>query len=450
MAHLLSCPSGHVWEITSISDTVSLEIVPKCFHCGDPLTPVLTAPPTAVSSTLDPNATRPPSIVLSSTQPSSAAASSPEAPGMDSVVASLTARVSKLRPGELAVGTRVAGYDILGVLGSGGMAIVYKARQLQLNRIVALKMILRGSHGDEKRFRVEARAVARMQHPHIVQVYEIGDLDGEPFFSLEFCNGGSLNQKLKGMPLPPREAAALTEKLADATHSAHERGILHRDLKPANVLLVGGEGTPVSQCVPKIADFGLAKKLDEDGSARTGTVMGTPSYMPPEQMRGETELKATVDVYSLGALLYELLVGRPPFRAATPQETMQQVLLEEPVPPRRLQSKTPRDLETICLKCLQKSPSKRYATAKVLADDLHRFLAGEPIQARPVGRIEKAIKWVKRRPTVTALAGFLALAVLAGFAGIGWKWRDAVVAQNRSRTGGRTGEDLSGDVIRPV
>jgi tetratricopeptide (TPR) repeat protein/tRNA A-37 threonylcarbamoyl transferase component Bud32 len=345
-----------------------------------------------------------------------------------------TLPLSKPQPGKLTVGTQVAGYEILGILGSGGMGIVYKARQLQLNRLVALKMIRQGTHADEQRFLVEAQAVAKMQHPHIVQVYEIGEIDGDPFFSLEFCNAGSLNEKLKGVPLPPHEAAALTQQLAEAIHSAHERGILHRDLKPANVLLVGDEEMPVSQCVPKIADFGLAKKLGDDSSTRTGTVLGTPSYMPPEQVRGQTELKATVDVYSLGALFYELLVGRPPFRASTPTETMHQVLTEEPVPPRRLQSKTPRDLETICLKCLQKNPDRRYATAKALADDLRRFLAGEPIQARPVGRIEKTIKWVKRRPTVTALAGFLVLAVIAGFTGIAWQWRDAVAERNRAES----------------
>ena len=198
----------------------------------------------------------------------------------------LTARVPKSSVEKLAVGTQITGYEILGVLGKGGMAIVYKAWQMQAQSRGRAQDDSRGPHADEeelKRFRIEAEAVARMQHSHIVQVYEIGDLNGEPFFSLEFCNGGSLNQKLKGEPLPPREAAALVEKLADAMQSAHERGILHRDLKPGNILLVGEEETSVSQCVPKIADFGLAKKLDEDGNTRTGTQMGTPSYMPPEQ-----------------------------------------------------------------------------------------------------------------------------------------------------------------------
>jgi WD40 repeat protein/tRNA A-37 threonylcarbamoyl transferase component Bud32 len=308
-----------------------------------------------------------------------------------------------------------AGYDILSELGRGGMGVVYKARQTRLRRTVALKMILAGGHAgaaDLERFKTEAEAIARLQHPHIVQIHEIGEHDGRPFFSLEFCSGGSLEKKLVGTPLPSREAAALVEKLALAMQAAHDRGVIHRDLKPANVLL-SEDGTP------KITDFGLAKKLDEDSKTQTGSIMGTPSYMAPEQAGGKSkELGPACDIYALGAILYECLTGRPPFRAATPLDTVLQVVSDEPVPPHQLQSKAPRDLETICLKCLAKEPRKRYASAAALADDLRRFQHGEPIHARPVGQFEKAVKWVKRRPVVAGLLAVVVLVTLAGIGGI--------------------------------
>jgi eukaryotic-like serine/threonine-protein kinase len=223
--------------------------------------------------------------------------------------------------------------------------------------------------------------VARLQHPNIVQIFEVGEHDGHPYFSLEFVDGGSLAQKLDGTPLPPQQAARLVETLARAMHAAHQAGVVHRDLKPANVLLTA-DGTP------KITDFGLAKKLDSDaGQTQSGAIMGTPSYMAPEQAGGKSkEIGPAADTYALGAILYELLTGRPPFKAPTPLDTVLQVVGDEPVPPRKLQSKTPRDLDTICLKCLQKAPGKRYTTAIDLAEDLRRFQAQEPIQARPVGR----------------------------------------------------------------
>jgi len=272
----------------------------------------------------------------------------------------------------------VPGYEILGELGRSGMGVVYKARQLALNRLVALKMILADGHAgaaELARFQTEAEAIARLQHPHIVQIHEVGQHDGLPFFSLEFCPGGSLDRKLAGNPQPSREAAALIEKLAHAMHAAHEKGILHRDLKPANILLAEDD-------TPKITDFGLAKKLDPvslgresgTGLTATGAVMGTPSYMAPEQAGGKSkELGPACDVYALGAILYECLTGRPPFKAARPLDTLLQVVSDEPVPPTRLNVKTPRDLETICLKCLHKEPSRRYASAAALAEDLRRF-----------------------------------------------------------------------------
>jgi regulator of sirC expression with transglutaminase-like and TPR domain len=311
-------------------------------------------------------------------------------------------------------GVDVPGYEILGELGRGGMGVVYKARQTAANRLVALKMILAGAHAgadDLARFRTEAQAIARLQHPHVVQIHEVGEHDGLPFFSLEFCPRGSLSKKLGGTPLPPREAAALVEKLAHGMHAAHQKGVIHRDLKPANVLL-GEDGTP------KITDFGLAKKLDEAGQTASGAIMGTPSYMAPEQAGGKSrEIGSATDVYALGAILYECLTGRPPFKAATALDTILQVMADDPVPPSQLNARTPRDLEIICLKCLRKEPGKRYGSALALAEDLHRFLGGEPIQARRVSAGERGLKWARRRPAQAALAAALLVAAAATAAG---------------------------------
>jgi WD40 repeat protein len=305
----------------------------------------------------------------------------------------------------------VPGYEILGELGRGGMGVVYKAHQLKLARLVALKMILAGGHAgpdDLTRFRAEAEAVARLSHPNIVQIFEVDDLAGLPYFSLEFCPGGSLDQKLKGTPLPPAQAATLVETLARAVHAAHLKGVVHRDLKPANVLLAE-DGTP------KITDFGLAKRLGEAGRTATGAVLGTPSYMAPEQAAGGSqEIGPPADTYALGAILYECLTGRPPFRATTPLDTILQVLHDEPVPPTRLQGTLPRDLETVCLKCLHKDPAKRYASALELAEDLGRFLRGEPVHARPVGRAERLGRWCRRNPVTAALTGAVVVLLLAG------------------------------------
>jgi WD40 repeat protein/tRNA A-37 threonylcarbamoyl transferase component Bud32 len=346
------------------------------------------------------------------------AAALPSQPGF-----SETATLAPTGPATAAeINVALPGYEIVRELGRGGMGVVYQARQTKLNRPVALKMILAGSHAgadDVARFQTEAEAIARLRHPNIVQVYEVGEHEGKPYFSLEFCGGGSLEKKLGGTPLPARDAASLVETLARAMQAAHEQHVIHRDLKPANVLLVD-DGTP------KITDFGLAKKLDEAGQTQSGAVMGTPSYMAPEQAGGKsTEIGPLCDVYALGAMLYECLTGRPPFKAATALDTIMQVVSDEPVPPSRLQPKTPRDLETICLKCLHKEARKRHASAAELADDLRRFLAGEPIRARPVGRAERAAKWVKRNPVVAALAAMVVLSVLGGAVGIFVKYLDA-------------------------
>jgi WD40 repeat protein len=319
----------------------------------------------------------------------------------------------------------VPGYEIVKELGRGGMGVVYLAWQQGLHRLAALKMLLAGASASPQelaRFRTEAEAVARLQHPQIVQIYEVGHHDDCPYIALEYVDGGSLADKLAGTPLAARLAAQLMETLSRAMHYAHQRGIIHRDLKPANVLLT-------ADGVPKITDFGLAKIRVGGGGVQTqsGAIVGTPSYMAPEQAWGKTkEVGSAADVYALGTILYEMLTGRPPFRAETPLETLLQVQAVEPVPPTRLQPKVPRDLETIALKCLQKEPPKRYRSAEALAEDLQRFLKGEPILARPVGRIERLGLWYRRNPVVASLLLVLVLVFFGGFAGVTWQWRQAV------------------------
>jgi formylglycine-generating enzyme required for sulfatase activity len=292
------------------------------------------------------------------------------------------------------------------------MGVVYKARHLALKRTVALKMILAGGHAgpaELARFRLEAEAVARLQHPNIVQVFEAGEADGHPYCALEFVAGGNLACKIRGKPLPAREAARLVEALARAMQLAHSRNVVHRDLKPGNVLLAA-DGTP------RITDFGLARQTDSDsGETQSGAVMGTPAYMAPEQASGRAhEAGPAADIYALGAILYECLAGQPPFKGRTLVETLDQVRTQEPVPPSRLRAGVPRDLETICLKCLRKEPEQRYASAAEMADDLVHYQQGEPIRARPVGRLERAGKWVKRNPAVTGAAAAVALALALG------------------------------------
>jgi WD40 repeat protein len=316
---------------------------------------------------------------------------------------------------------QVPGYEVLGELGRGGMGVVYQARQKGLNRLVALKMILGGAHAggqDLARFRAEAEAVAKLQHPNIVQIHEVGEVDGLPFFSLEYVDGGALDKRINGTPQPARQSAELIETLARAVHYAHERGIVHRDLKPANILLPRADkdtegGWPACSSA-KITDFGLAKRLDSQaGQTASGAIVGTPSYMAPEQAGGQKQqVGPAADVYALGAILYELLTGRPPFRAETPLDTVLQVLTDEPVPPTRLQPKVPRDLETIALKCLRKEIGQRYASAGELADDLRRFLNDEPIRARPLGVIARSWRWCRRRPVVAGLSAAVVLLVL--------------------------------------
>ncbi len=351
-----------------------------------------------------------------------------------------------------AAGPHVPGYEIQEVLGHGGMGVIYKARQTALNRTVALKMLQPGGQASpqaRQRFQTEAEAVARLEHPNIVRVYDVGEAGGCPYLSLEFVQGGSLAHRLKGTPLPSDPAAQLLETIARAVQYAYQRGIVHRDLKPANILLqisdlrlqiadLNGKSaiSNLQSAIPLVSDFGLARLLDgAAGNTRTGAILGTPSYMAPEQAGGRgDDVGVTADVYALGAILYELLTGRPPFRGETTLDTAVQVVHDDPVPVRRLQSKVPRDLETICLKCLEKRPSRRYASAAALADDLRHFLAREPIQARPVGAGGRALRWARREPRVAGLLGLTVAIALAGFTAVTWKWLEAKEANGRAQS----------------
>jgi WD40 repeat protein len=336
---------------------------------------------------------------------------------------------------------RIGPYVVWGEIGRGGMGIVYRARHRDLRRDVALKMLLAGpsaDRGERLRFRAEAEAVARLLHPHIVQIFEVGEHDGptggpRSYVALEYVDGGNLATRLAGRPQPPGQAAAWLEPLARAVDYAHQQGVVHRDLKPSNVLLTR-DGRP------KLCDFGVAKILGgSEVKTRSGTLIGTVEYMAPEQAEGKGMVGPPADIHALGALLYVVLTGRPPFQGATLLDTLQQIQTQEPVAPRRLQPTVPRDLETICLKCLQKEPARRYATAGDLADDLRRFAAGEPIVGRPIGPLERLARWMGRHPTTAGLIAAVGLVALAAFVLVGWQWREAL--QQRRLADERAGRE---------
>jgi tetratricopeptide (TPR) repeat protein len=365
---------------------------------------------------------------------------------------------------------RFGNYLLLEKIAEGGMGVVYKAQQLDPPRVVALKMILAGSFAAPsvmERFRVEARSVAVLDHPGIVPLYDFAEAEGKPYFTMAFVGGGSLQQLVKEGPLPARSAADIVLRIAEAVHYAHEKGVIHRDVKPSNILLqprephgpgdkptsaagTKGPGSDLSSLraalpVPRLTDFGLARRQD-DLSARTasGEILGTPSYMAPEQAEGNPDtIGPATDVYGLGAVLYCLLTGRPPFQASSPLETLRQVREHEPVAPGRLNATVPRDLETICLKCLSKDPARRYASARLLADDLGRYLAGVPVLARPVGSFGKFVRWCRRYPAVAGLTGAVAaglILVTAFSLYFAVKWEQKVEEANESKWEARRSE----------
>ena len=317
----------------------------------------------------------------------------------------------------------IPGFEIRSELGRGGMGVVYKALQVRLNRLCALKMLLLGEYTgavSRARFLAEAETIARLKHPNIVQIYGLGEHDGRPYFEMEYIDGGSLAHRLVGTPWAPEPAARMVAVLARAIADAHRLGIVHRDLKPANVLLTE-DGTP------KIVDFGLAKTLEATSDlTESGVFLGTPSYAAPEQVEGLTKaVGPAVDIYSLGAIFYLMLTGRPPFQAATVSQTLEQVRTADPVAPSRLQPGLSQDAETICVKCLEKQPERRYADAVALAEDLDRFLAGRPILARPIGATERLRKWIRRRPAVAVLSATVVAVTVLGFILVSWQWRRA-------------------------
>ena len=354
----------------------------------------------------------PDDITLSHGAPTNGVKAGPSPPGgADTVDQPTDGKIDPAERVERGLFPKIPGYEITSELGRGGMGVIYMARQNGLDRLVALKMVLSGAHANTDqllRFLAEAETAAHIRHQGIVQVYETGRHEGLPFFTMELVDGGSLADRLDAGPLPSPAAARVALLLAEAVAAAHTAGVVHRDLKPSNIMLT-------AHGIPKITDFGLAKRFEAgDGLTRTGSILGTPSYMPPEQARGDKAVGPAGDVYALGAILYEMLTGRPPFRSDNPISTLSLVLNSTPARPRSLNPAVPGDLETVALKCLEKEPAKRYATADALATDLRRFLDGRAILARRAGAAEKLGRWAKRNPAVAALLGGVFLSLASG------------------------------------
>jgi len=324
-------------------------------------------------------------------------------------------------------------YELLAEIARGAMGVVYRARQISLNRVVALKMILAGRFAstiDVQRFRQEAESAATLDHANILPIYEVGEHDGHQYFSMKLAEGGSLAEKMAELRNDPKQAIRVLEQIARGVHHAHQRGILHRDLKPANILLqndglamMNEESksshssllTPHSSLVPMVTDFGLAKRTEGDsGITQSGAIVGTPSYMSPEQARGSKIITTSADVYSLGAMLYEMLTGVPPFRGDSVTQTLRMVEEQEPIAPRNVNVNADADLEAVALKCLEKDPARRYETAGAFADDLSAWLRGEPVTARRAGWTRRARKWVRRNPAVAALTAIIVLVLIVG------------------------------------
>jgi hypothetical protein len=343
---------------------------------------------------------------------------------------------------------QIGGYELLDEVGRGGMGVVYRARERHLDRVVAIKRIRGGAFADDDaipRFLKEAKAVSRLNHPNIVHIYCVGDCDGEPFIALEFVERPSLAERIGGTPLAPRLAGVIGAAVAHAIQHAHEHGIIHRDLKPANILLCGPTDAPV----PKVTDFGAAKELHQAVDRERTQFLGTPSYVAPEQVEAKWgTVNQLTDVYGIGVVLYEALTGRPPFRADSIGETLRQVIETEAVSPRLLNPAVPRDLETVCLKCLEKEPARRYGSAAALADDLRRFLDGEPVKARPIGLVGRTWRWCCRKPGTASLVAVLLLTLFGGMAGITVQWRRAEAALQAARASDVEAQELLGELIQ--
>jgi serine/threonine protein kinase len=343
--------------------------------------------------------------------------------------------------------TRLGGYDLLEEIGRGGMGIVYRARERNLDRVVAIKRIREGALAAAdaiRRFLKEAKAVSRLNHPNIVHIYSVGDCEGEPFIALELVEGPTLAERVGGTPLAPRLAGTIAAVVAHAIQYAHQHGIIHRDLKPANILLSGSADRPI----PKVTDFGAAVDLEQAANQAGTQFLGTPSYMTPEQVGPKCgAISHLTDVYGIGALLYEALTGRPPFRADSIGETLRQVVETQPVSPRLLNPAVPRDLETICLKCLQKEPGRRFNSAAAVADDLERFLAGKPIHARPIGFASRAWMWCRRNPGSASLVAVLLVSLVGGMAGITLQWRRAEAARKNAAASDLEAQQLLSELI---